>query len=53
MKKIIEKIVCTIVVCVLLWGVFSTFEVWDKNLDKNPDYSPCNMWVLLFNECRE
>ena len=52
MKKIIKKIVCIIMVCVLLWGMFSTFEVMSKNLDPHPNYCSYNMYAILFENCR-
>lgn len=48
--QILSTIVATIGIMFTLWCVASTFEVASKNDKPNPQYSPMNIWVMLFAE---
>ena len=42
-----KRILCAVAVAFVLWLGLSTAEVMAKNLDRNPDYSTYNLWVLM------
>jgi hypothetical protein len=51
MKKVInifELTLATIATILLVWSICSWFEVIAKNLDPNPQYSPINLFILIF-----
>lgn len=44
----ISSILVVISTLLILWSIVSTIEVTSKNLEPNPQYSPLNLWIMLF-----
>ena len=44
------KLLATLSIAFIVWGIASTIEVACKNLEPNPTYSRYNFWALFFNE---
>lgn len=53
MMKVLKNFVCILMVAVLLWWGLSTAEIMCKNLQKEPQYNPCNAWVMMMDMCRK
>lgn len=47
MRKVVGMLEC-VSALLLLWFVLSWVEVITKNIAPNPNYSPINMFTLLF-----
>ena len=46
--KAIEAIFIIVSILFILWAGISWIEVISKNLEPNPQYSPVNLFTLLF-----
>ena len=56
-EDIMEKVICivkyiiaTASVALLLWAMFSFFEVISKNTTPNPTYNKANLFYMMVNE---
>ena len=49
-STVLSTIITTVLAVLLLWVSLSTIEVMAKNNGDHPNYSPMNVWTMLFDE---
>lgn len=46
-KKILVNVGYAVCIAIIIWFLVSVIEINCKNLDHNPQYSACNMIIIL------